>query len=68
MKNVKKVKIQLDAIPTLQQEASEHLDPARTGSGGASVERSIGINVNALDFSMAKDTLAIRHGWESIIR
>lgn len=68
MKNVKKVKIQLDAIPTLQQEASEHLDPARTGSGGASVERSIGINVNALDFSMAKETLAILHGWESIIR
>ena len=68
MKNVKKVKTQLDAIPTLQQEASEHLDPARTGSGGASVERSIGINVNALDFSMAKETLAILHGWESIIR
>lgn len=68
MKNVKKVQTQLDAIPTLQQEASEHLDPARTGSGGASVERSIGINVNALDFSMAKETLAILHGWESIIR
>lgn len=68
MKNVKKVQTQLDAIPTLQQEASEHLDPSRTGSGGASVERSIGINVNALDFSMAKETLAILHGWESIIR
>ena len=68
MKNVKKVQTQLDAIPTLQQEASEHLDPARSGSGGVSVERSIGINVNALDFSMAKETLAILHGWESIIR
>jgi hypothetical protein len=68
LKNVKKVQTQLDAIPTLQQEASEHLDPSRTGSGGVSVERSIGINVNALDFSMAKETLAILHGWESIIR
>ena len=68
MKNVKKVQTQLDAIPTLQQEASEHLDPSRTGSGGVSVERSIGININALDFSMAKETLAILHGWESIIR
>lgn len=63
-----KVRNQLDAIPTLQQEASEHLDPSRTGSGGVSVERSIGININALDFSMAKETLAILHGWESIIR
>lgn len=62
------MKVQLDAIPTLQQEASDHLDPARTGSGGVSVERSIGINVSALDFSMAKETLAILHGWESIIR
>jgi hypothetical protein len=68
LKNVKKVQTQLDAIPTLQQEASEHLDPSRTGSGGVSVERSIGININALDFSMAKETLAILHGWESIIR
>lgn len=63
-----KVRNQLDAIPALQQEASEHLDPSRTGSGGVSVERSIGININALDFSMAKETLAILHGWESIIR
>lgn len=63
-----KVRTQLDAIPILQQEASEHLDPSRTGSGGVSVERSIGININALDFSMAKETLAILHGWESIIR
>lgn len=68
MKNIRRVKVQLDAIPTLQQEASDHLDPARTGSGGVSVERSIGINVSALDFSMAKETLAILHGWESIIR
>lgn len=59
---------QLSAIPELQRSASEHLDPARSGNGGVSTERSIGINVSALDFSMAKETLAILHGWESIIR
>ena len=66
--NKSKVASQLDAIPTLQQSAAEHLDPARSGSGSSSSERSIGINVSALDFSMAKETLAILHGWESLIR
>jgi hypothetical protein len=42
--------------------------PARSGNGSVSAERSIGINVAALDYSMAKETLAILHGWESIIR
>jgi hypothetical protein len=42
--------------------------PARSGNGSVSAERSIGINVAALDYSMAKETLDILHGWESIIR
>lgn len=42
--------------------------PARSGNGAVSAERSIGINVAALDYSMAKETLDILHGWESMIR
>ena len=63
-----KVWKQLSGIPTLQKLASKHLAPARSGSGAVSAERSIGINVAALDYSMAKETLEILHGWESIIR
>lgn len=55
-------------LPQLQFEAGFYLEPSRTGSGVVSAERSIGINVNALDFSMATDLLAILHGWEEIIR
>lgn len=69
MKDVaKKVWIHLTAIPRLQKLASNHLAPARSGNGSVSAERSIGINVAALDYSMAKETLDILHGWESIIR
>ncbi len=63
-----KVKACLVELPALQHESSEHLAPARTGSGAVSAERSIGINVNALDFSMATDLLHILHGWEVPIR
>jgi hypothetical protein len=58
----------LKELPQLQFEAGFFLEPSRSGSGAASAERSIGINVNALDFSMATDLLAILHGWETIIR
>ena len=63
-----KVKACLTELPALQYEAGNHLAPARTGSGAVSSERSIGINVNALDFSMATDLLHIMHGWEVPIR
>jgi hypothetical protein len=32
------------------------------------VERSIGVNVNALDFAVAKELLGILHSWEAEIR
>ena len=63
-----KIRAQLVELPELQQEAGEHLTPARTGSGSASPERSIGINVSALDFSMAVELLRALHSWESQIR
>lgn len=58
----------LVAIPYLQTLAGEHIAPGRSGSGAASAERSIGVNVNALDYSMATELLAILHSWESEIR
>jgi len=58
----------LKELPQLQYEAGFYLEPSRTGSGAVTAERSIGINVNALDFSMATDLLAILHSWEIIIR
>jgi hypothetical protein len=58
----------LKELPQLQFEAGFYLEPSRTGSGAVSAERFIGINVNALDFSMATDLLAILHSWESIVR
>ena len=59
---------QLIELPELQYEAGMYLTPGRSGSGSPSTERSIGINVNALDFSMATELIAILHGWEQIIR
>lgn len=58
----------LVAIPNLQVLAGDHIAPGRSGSGAASAERSIGVNVNALDYSMAIELLAILHSWESEIR
>ena len=58
----------LRELPQLQFEAGFYLEPSRPGSGSVTAERSIGINVNALDFSMATDLLAILHSWESLIR
>ena len=63
-----KVRTALSELPDLQWQAGFYLEPSRTGSGMATMERTIGINVNALDFSVATDLLAILHSWESIIR
>jgi hypothetical protein len=52
----------------LQYEAGFYIEPGRSGSGAVSAERSIGVNVNALDYSMATELLAILHSWESMIR
>lgn len=58
----------LGNIPNLQMLAADHIAPGRSGSGAASAERSIGVNVNALDYSMANELLGILHSWESEIR
>lgn len=58
----------LQELPDLQWKAGFFLQPSRTGAGKASAERSIGINVNALDFNLANELLSILHSWEKIIR
>ena len=63
-----KLRAWLIEIPALQYEAGFYIAPGRSGAGTASVERSIGVNVHALDYSMAKELLGILHSWESEIR
>jgi hypothetical protein len=58
----------LTNIPELQYQAGFYIEPGRSGSGAVSAERSIGVNVNALDYSMAIELLGILHSWESEIR
>ena len=58
----------LQEIPTLQKESSDHIAPGRSGAGTVTTERSIGVNVNALDYACAKELLGIMHSWESEIR
>ena len=63
-----KVKSSLTELPDLHFESQMFITPGRSGSGKASAERSIGVNVSALDFSMATDLLRTLHSWEVIIR
>ena len=65
---VSKVRLALAELPDLQHEAGFFLTPSRTGSGAVTTERSIGINVNALDFNMATELLRNLHSWEAYIR
>jgi len=58
----------LQELPDLQRQAGFFLEPSRTGSGSVSIERSIGINVNALDFTLANELLSTLHAWEKVIR
>lgn len=58
----------LREIPELRRESEDFVAPGRSSSGAVSAERSIGVNVNALDYSMATELLGILHSWESMIR
>ena len=63
-----KVKSSLVELPDLHFESQMFITPGRSGSGKVSAERSIGVNVAALDFSLATDLLRTLHSWEVIIR
>ena len=62
------LKSNLTELPELQQGAASFVTPGRSGSGTASTERSIGFNVNALDYSMGKELLGLLHKYEALIR
>lgn len=62
------LKSMLTELPELQQGAASFVSPGRSGSGSPSTERSIGFNVNALDYSMGKELLGLLHKYEALIR
>jgi len=62
------LKSALTELPELQQGAASFISPGRSGSGSPSTERSIGFNVNALDYSMGKELLGVLHKYEALIR
>jgi len=62
------LKSNLTELPELQQGAASFVSPSRSGSGSPSTERSIGLNVNALDYSMGKELLGLLHKYEALIR
>jgi hypothetical protein len=62
------LKSNLAELPELQQGAASYVTPGRSGSGSPSTERSIGFNVNALDYSMGKELLGVMHKYEAVIR
>jgi hypothetical protein len=62
------LKSNLTELPELQSGAASYVTPGRSGSGSPSTERSIGFNVNALDYSMGKELLGVMHKYEAVIR
>lgn len=62
------LKAALTELPELQRDAAQFITPGRSGSGSPTTERSIGINVNALDYSMGKELLGVLHKYEALIR
>jgi len=59
---------QLEDLVEFWQAAHDELLPGRTGSGGRSSERTIGLNVNALSFIAGDDIIGMLHEWEKVIR
>lgn len=58
----------LDDLNELWSASHEELLPGKSGSGGRSSERTIGLNVSALSFVAGSDILGILHEWEKVIR
>lgn len=62
-----KVRSALAELSDLQLEAGNFITPSRSGAG-TPTERSIGVNVTALDFYLGIEAMRILHSWESVIR
>jgi len=58
----------LDDLMEFWKGAHEELLPGKSGSGGRSSERTIGLNVSALSFIAGHDILGFLHEWEKLIR
>lgn len=64
----RKLHTQLDDLFVYWKSAHDELLPGKSGNGGRSSERTIGLNVNALSFVAGDDILAFLHEWEKLIR
>ena len=64
----RKLHSQLDDLYQFWKLAHDELLPGKSGSGGRSSERTIGLNVNALSFIAGDDLLGFLHEWEKLIR
>ena len=59
---------QLADLLTFWDAAHDELLPGKSGGAGRSSERSIGVNLNALNFVAGDDIKALLHSWEALIR
>jgi len=64
----KYLKIKISQLADYVRDATNHLQPAKTGKGTNNGETSIGININALDWATGKPVLDILWEWEKLIR
>lgn len=64
----RKIHRMLDDLNVFWKAAHDELLPGRSGSGGRSSERTIGLNVSALSFIAGDDILGLLHEWEKLIR
>ena len=63
-----KIHQQLDDLHEFWWAAHDELLPGKSGNGGRSSERTIGLNVAALSFIAGHDILGFLHEWEKLIR
>jgi ribosomal protein L40E len=59
---------ELDDLMEFWLGAHQELLPGKSGNGGRSSERTIGLNVAALSFIAGHDILGLLHEWEKLIR
>ena len=61
-------KIELANLPILLRQAEGYLQPGNGGQGSSSGERTIGVNVSALDYVTGHDLLGVLYSWQDLIR
>ena len=63
-----RIHAQLDDLLEFWDAAHDELTPGKSGGGGRSSERTIGLNVNALSWIESSDLLGFAYEWEKFIR